>query len=606
MSGEEKGRRFMERFSFGSKETPAVEPELLGFEPKPNLPPPPPVPDLASRKAADAYDPEQEEVTFEAKKNRTRLPPLDSVKGALLSAAPEHPAIRQAIAATDPEASKLGELRVSYRGAVAGAPQTQTWTLRELAPHTLFMGATGSGKTVAMKLHMWSVLRPVREDGPNGKQASEFSMNYRTLVYDAKTDLVPFFARMGFTPSRDVILTNPFDTRSACWDIARDVSNSADSQAFADIVIQDQGGDAFWQVSARETLAAVIDGLNAPIHSDGKRHWDLRHLVTILDTPDLLEQVLDRTEKGRGIVRDYIKTVDRLALSIRATLRANLTPYRLIAALWDHSKYSFSFERWSRGAGVLLVGDHYKYKDSMVRANNMLVRFAIDTLMDRHDHERLKHDLSWLYLDELKNAGRFPNFGTMLTQGRSKGIRSVLAAQGLSTLKATFDEAEAEEVLNNCGEKAIMQLGSAEDAEWAERLFSTHTVTRVSKTVPRQNPQEGSETFSEDKEARVQAREFLELESASDNGGGLHAYFHWRGKDGASNNKLHGTSVDHGMPGPPRRGAPQEFIPRKPEEYDLRVFDENDYGHLGLTRPKDDKPQGPADKSRFKLPKKYD
>jgi len=477
------------------------------------------------------------------------------------------------------------------------------------------MGATGSGKTVAMKLHMWSVLRPVEEKGaPDGD--SPFAMNYRALVYDAKTDLLPFLGRMGFRPELHVILSNPFDTRSAAWDIARDVSNSADSQAFADIVVQDQGGDEFWQVSARETLSAAIDGLNAPVHSEhAKRHWDLRHLVTVLDRPPLLEQVLVRTAKGRGIVRDYIKTVDRLALSIRATLRANLTPYRLIATLWDRADHSFSFERWSRGAGVLLIGDHYKYKDSMVRVNNMLVRYAIDTLMDRHDREH-EHDLTWLYLDELKNAGRFPNFGTMLTQGRSKGIRSVLAAQGLSTLKATFDEAEVEEVLNNCAEKAIMQLGTAEDADWAERLFSLQTVTKVSRTVPRANPAEGSETFHEDREPRVRARELLELESASDTGGGLHAFYHWRGRDGSSNNQLAREVVDSGMPLEQRKEhAPKEFIPRDPSEYDLRPFMDEDYEHLGLTRPDDDEPNtgashtphpqtppSPPQKSRLKLP----
>ena len=175
----------------------------------------------------------------------------------ILRAKPEHPAIRLPVASRDEEAYKLGSLPISYRGAIAGSPLTKPWRLHELSPHTLIMGATGSGKTVAMKLHMWSVLRPVEEEGSIG--GSPFAMNYRALVYDAKTDLIPFFSRMGFIPEVHVILSNPFDKRSAAWDIARDVSNSADSQAFANIVVQDQsGGDEFWQISARETLSAAI------------------------------------------------------------------------------------------------------------------------------------------------------------------------------------------------------------------------------------------------------------------------------------------------------------------------------------------------------------
>ena len=591
---------------------------LLGFEPLADPIPKPPVPDQAARPSAEAFAPEDEEIVFSARPTRMTLPSLDGLAGdgqRRIRPKPEHPAIRLPVASRDPDAWKLGDLRVTYRGAVAQSTLTKPWRLRDLAPHTLIMGATGSGKTVAMKLHMWSVLRPVREQGANGRRESGFATNFRTLVYDAKTDLVPFFAHMGFSTDEHVILTNPFDARSASWDIARDVSNSADSQAFADIAILRQGGDAFWEISARDMLSAAIDGLNSVHPGESKaRHWDLRHLITVMDRPELLKQVLVRTGKGRGIVRDYINTVDRLALSIRATLRASLSPYRLIAALWDRAKYSFSLKRWSEGGGVLLIGDHYKYRHSRVRVNNMLVRDAIDTLMDRHDQN--EHDLTWLYLDELKNAGKFPNFGTMLTQGRSKGIRSVLAAQGLSTLKATFEEAEVEEVLNNCGEKAIMQLGTAEDADWAERLFSMHTVTKISRTVPRQSPNEGSETFHDDRQPRVFAREFLELDSASDNDGGLHAFYHWRGKDGVSCNRLHSTSVDQGMPDPlGERPVPPEFAPRGPEEFEIREFGPEDYDHLGLHPPEDDDgfggPPGgshpPApEESRFKLPPDYD
>lgn len=589
---------------------------LLGFEPIADPVQQPPVRDQAARPPAEAFNPDDEEVVFSARPTRATLPPLDGLPDDAawpIRPKPEHPAIRLPVASRDAEAWRLGDLRVTYRGAVAGSPLTKPWTLRELGTHTLIMGATGSGKTVAMKLHMWSVLRPVREQGPRGRQQSAFATNFRTLVYDAKTDLVPFFARMGLSATKQVILTNPFDARSASWDIARDVSNAADSQAFADIAIQRQGGDAFWEIAAREMLSAAIDGLNFVHPGESRaRHWELRHLVTVMDRPDLLRQVLDRTDKGRGIIRDYISTVDRLALSIRATLRASLMPYRLIAALWDRAEHSFSFKRWSEGGGVLLIGDHYKYRDSMVRVNNMLVRFAIDTLMDRHDQN--EQDLTWLYLDELKNAGRFPNFGTMLTQGRSKGIRSVLAAQGLSTLKATFEEAEVEEVLNNCGEKAIMQLGTAEDADWAERLFSMDTITKVSRTIPRRTPNDGSETFHEDRQPRVYAREFLELNSASDNTGGLHAFYHWRGKDGVSCNQLHSQSVDQGMP--PRavdgKITTPEFIPRGPEQFELRRFGPEDYEHLRL-RP-DDEDAGTQEgthrsspqESRFKLPSDYE
>jgi len=477
-------------------------------------------------------------------------------------------------------AEQLQHLRVNYLGAVRTDAHTIQPELHTLAPHTLFMGATGSGKTLAMKLHMASVLPPSLPD---------YAMNFRSLVYDAKTDLLPFMHRLGFNATDHIILTNPFDRRSAAWDLCTDIDNSADSQAFADIFVQEGTGDAFWQVAAREMVAATIDGLNTPPEGVPKRpHWTLRHLVLVMDDPHLLGQVLDRTPKGRGVRRDYLDAEDdRLKASLNATLRSHVTPYRLVAALWDRSKHAFSMKAWSEGGGMLLIGDHYKYKEAMVRVNNVLVRYAIDTLMDRVGEE--KHDLTWLYLDELKNAGRFPNFGTMLTQGRSKGVCSVLAAQGLSTLKATFNENEEQEVLNNCGNKCIMQLGSDEDAKWAERLFSTVETVKVSQTVHNDPRMEGSRTLTPEKEARVDAAAFLSLPSASDQEGAVTAYYHGRG--GLSSlSKIESKDVRRALP-PPALGSkpPAELEPRSKLVYDLRPLLIPDFEHLGLTPPEGDR-----------------
>ena len=470
-------------------------------------------------------------------------------------------------------AEQLRTIPVNFFGAVDRGSTKLCPQLHSLAPHTLYMGTTGSGKTLAMKLHMASVLQ---SDLPH-----EYAMAFRSLVYDAKTDLLPFMARMGFSPDRHIILTNPFDTRSAAWDIFEDIDNPAASQAFADIFCEEQAGEKFWTVAAREMVSACIDGLNAHTDSEGRRvYWSLRHLVSILDNHNLLALVLDRTEKGRGVARDYISASDRLSDSLKATLRSFVSPYRLIAALWDHAARSFSMIRWASGGGMLLIGDHYRYRESMVRVNNLLVRYAIDVLMDRPGEEKL--DLTWLYLDELKNAGRFPNFGTMLTQGRSKGIRAVLAAQGLSTLKLTFRENEEQEVLNNCGNKCIMQLASDEDARWAERLFSTIERTKIARSIPDDAQHLGSRTFTTATEPYIHAREFLQLPSASDLDGQLSAFYHAAGAV-VSYSEVPKRIIDSSMPQPALQTAlPAEFDPRKKNTYALRPLAKADLEHLGL------------------------
>lgn len=477
---------------------------------------------------------------------------------------PPHPVLSSRVAAAEPGID-FRKLDINYLGAF-----NDRWDrhkLQELSPHYLFMGATGSGKTTAMKLHMYSVF-------PH--QDPRFSMRYRGLIYDPKSDLLSFLVRMGFTPDESVILTNPFDRRSASWNIASDITSDADAQAFAEILVQDHPGQEFWQTSARDIISSLVSGLNAEPQT--RENWDLRDLVLIAGRQNLLLQVLKRTDQGRGALNDYFKGDKRLSGSIRATLRANLAPYRLIAAVWAHAKHSFTFKQWSRGAGIVLIGDHYKYRDPMRRVNNLLVRYAIDNVMDRPGVE--EQDLSWFYLDELKNAGKFPNFGTMLTQGRSKGVRCVLAAQGLSTLQASFPEHEDKEVINNCGNKCIMQLGSDEDARWAERLFSTVTRVKESRTRPIDQPDRGTKTTHEEKEPRLEAKDFLELPSAMNTGGSIHAYYH--APQGFYHTKaVPGDEITASMPSP-LSSPVVDFLPRPEEQFTLRPFARADYDHLKL------------------------
>lgn len=498
---------------------------------------------------------------------------------------PPHPVLSTRTSAGHPQSDYSG-LRVRYRGAFTEGSFMPT--LSELAPHTLFLGATGCGKTTAIKLHMASVLPP---------PSNRFSMRFRSLVYDPKTDLLSFFGELGFHPAQTLILTNPFDKRSSAWDIARDVATVADARSFAEVVVQDHQGQEFWQTAARDIIASVVIGLN---HTTPGR-WDLRDLVLVLDHPALLEQVLKRTPAGLGVLRDYLTGDERLTSSLRATVRSNIEPYHLIAALWDHAECSFSFEEWTRTAGIVLIGDHYKHSRAMKRVNNLLVRYAIDTVMDQPGEVR--GDTTWLYLDELKNAGSFPNFGTMMTQGRSKGIRAVLAAQGLSTLQATFPENEEKEVINNCGNKCVMQLGSEEDAAWAERLFSTTTRSKVTVSTPNRGQQAdgGSTSVAQHKESLLDARDFLTMPSASNTGRSITAYYHEPGglystntvEGGDVNEALeHATSQSASVLG----GAHQlaDFVPRASDEMVLRPFRKADYDHLSL-RPPEEKQEPPDD-----------
>lgn len=449
--------------------------------------------------------------------------------------------------------------------------------LRKLQPHFLIQGMTGSGKTTVMKMLMHSIL-----PDQLASAREKYDLTYRALIYDAKNDLLPFLYRMGLTEKRQVILTNPFDRRSSAWDVAADVTNAADAESFAAIIVtsEESSSDQFWEFAAREVVAGVIHGLIAAAPGN----WGLRDLVHIAADDHLLEQILQKSSPGQRVIARYLKADTRLSGSVLATLQRHVAPYRLIAALWERADTTFNFRAWRNRSGVILVGNHYRHTDAIARVNNLLVRSAVEAVMDLPDEE--EDDLTFFFLDELRYAGRFPGFAQLLNQGRSKGARAVLAVQGMSGLKLVFGENGAGEVANACGNKCILQLADPQDAEWASRLFATTLGHRKSLTNAPDGKQ--STTISEADLNAVQPAEFMNMPNAHDNGGAITGYYH---HPGGYFMKRHipADRVDSAMPPLFTSNAPAAFLPRFESDYELALFGDEDYSRLSL-RPATDSP----------------
>lgn len=445
--------------------------------------------------------------------------------------------------------------------------------LQRLQPHYLIQGMTGSGKTTVMKMLMHSVLPDSL--APPGDR---YDLKYRSLIYDAKNDLLPFLRRMGLSEAREIILTNPFDQRSCAWNVAADITTVADAESFAGIIVtaDESSTDRFWEFAAREIVSGVVSGLITV----APENWDLRDMVHVTTDDHLLTQILSKSRAGEVAASRYLRTDSRLSGSVLATLQRHVAPYRLIAALWERAERVFSLRQWRAGTGVLLVGNHYRHTDAISRVNNLLVRTAIEVVMDVADE--IEDDLSFFFLDELRYAGRFPGFGQLLNQGRSKGARAVLAVQGMSGLKLVFGENGAGEVANACGNKCILQLADPQDAEWASRLFSTATGPLISTT--HQPDGKVSFTFSEKDVDVFPSREFMKLPNAQDHAGAITGYYHHPGGYYMPGH-IPADSVDAAMPPPASAGVPKvpAFIPRPKEEYELTPLGAEDFERLSLS-----------------------
>src|SRR5262245_1373559 len=104
--------------------------------------------------------------------------------------------------------------------------------------HCAYVGATGSGKTVSIRLlleSIWGI-------------ATTHDVPTRMLVYDSKRELLPILHGIFEYLGRDdadekIVVLNPFDRRGVAWDICRDIRRPVHADELAALLIPSASGD---------------------------------------------------------------------------------------------------------------------------------------------------------------------------------------------------------------------------------------------------------------------------------------------------------------------------------------------------------------------------
>lgn len=440
--------------------------------------------------------------------------------------------------------------------------------LSSLAPHFLILGTPGSGKTLLQKMLLYSLL-------PD----AQYGLTYRAAIFDPKRELFPFLVAMGI-PEDHIVVTHPYDARCVAWDLAADFTDPGHAKTLANALIPlrerttDSRNSDFWINVANQTLHHVIVGLmNA-----SPRTWELRDITEACSHVDTIRQVMRRTRSGEDTYRFYFEGRTELAKDVLATLHSYIREFEPLAPLWHRAGQTFSLRDWRRGSGVLLLGADPERPHLLQTINNLIIERMSQILLASLAEQPA--DLTWLFFDELREAGRFTGFHSLLTMGRSKGVRIVLGFQDLSGLRATFGKDEAEEILAICDNKAILHLGSPESAAWASELFAETLRDVESHTVS--HDQHVSRTVKEELVKEALPIQFYKLALAENTGGAIEAFFHAPGR--MYRRKLASAAVDAAMP-PPYTGLENRFIERSEEDQKRADWERADYERLDLTPP---------------------
>ncbi len=348
------------------------------------------------------------------------------------------------------------------RTAIAGVMLDREAETRHFAA----LGITGSGKSTALRELMYTAVQ--RGD--------------RHVVADPDGGAMRVFYRQG-----DVVL-NPFDRRSAKWDILAEISEESDYRFIAESVLPYTGARDHdqWLGHAQQIFAACL------------RTWHENALgasdafLTALATAST-EKIAKLCE-GSAAQRYFESSNERMLSSVMSTLAPALENVKPMTWLQGAP---FSVRRWlNEGKGSLWM----PYRASQIAALRGLIacwmRLAIfEGLSLAPSQERR----IWYHLDELDALGRIEGLKDAQSRLRKFGGCVVIGFQSIAQVRAVYNSADAKTIIENCGNKLILRCEESEGggtARFASEIIGEREIARDEMTHSRTHGKHASRTHT--------------------------------------------------------------------------------------------------------------
>jgi type IV secretory pathway TraG/TraD family ATPase VirD4 len=317
--------------------------------------------------------------------------------------------------------------------------------------HFKLIGTTGTGKSTAIRELLAGAL--LRGD--------------RAVVTDPDGGYLARF----HDPGRGDVILNPFDWRSARWDPFAEVREPYDAEQLASSLIpstEDASGRE-WRGYARTFLAAVVRRCHEIGRHDAGELWRL-----IAMAPGMELRALVAGTPAQPFLEPENA---RMFGSIRSVAGSAAAALEHVCA---QRARAFSVRSWvNDGRGVLFL----PYQASQIAALRTViatwVRLAIFEAMCQASTDRRL----WLIVDELDALGAIDGLKDALARLRKFGGRCVLGFQSISQVSGTYGAAEAQTLVENCGNTLILRCSASEHggtSQFASRLVGEREVARRS------------------------------------------------------------------------------------------------------------------------------
>lgn len=432
--------------------------------------------------------------------------------------------------------------------------------------HILVIGATRTGKS----LIAWGLIRSVLEgfDPDSGK-------DQRAILFDAKQDSLSVLAAMKL--KSPVKTLNPFDTRAYGWRISEDIRTPAAGQRLGSLLVpmNPHLSQPHWD----ETLRGLISELAISFMSNPETRdsWTFRDLIYAATNRERACAVLRHTPSGRDLIEMSLTDREH-ALNVMATVCAKLKPFSIIAALWDRAQgegRTISFSRWKKEQSILVLGNSHELRDAMRTVNQLLFSAASQAMLDLDNNETRE---SWVFLDEVRQAGRLAYLTDLMVEGASRGVKVVMCLQDSKGLDEEYGRNLSGELSGQCHTIVSCKLNQEETATNVAAKFGDTELWQLKTS--RTDGGRKTTSWELERRAAVLPSEIMRLPTPSKRRGqGVKAFY--LTPAGAYLHTMSPDFIDKTL-GCGRDPDVPDFIPRPPDDQYLRPWDEGDLKRLSL------------------------
>jgi len=354
-------------------------------------------------------------------------------------------------------------------------PSLPSIAIKREARHFLIFGGVGSGKTQTILPMMLAAQK--RGDS--------------LLVYDNKGDFTSklpdmpgvFKDRAGRVVRKAIrpVILAPWDSRSAVWDIAVDVSDKAAAREFAAALVPEAKSSPMWSSAARQ----VLTGCLIELQQTKPGAWGFRDLAGLCFRGTVEEyQVTMKRYFPEGLMAVSASNVTSLGILIN--MQAFLSPVADLAEAWPEPMPDrrFSLRDWLKCERpirrVVIVQGNGRFEQLAQSFAKSLFTLAAQTITDPAAVGESQTRRLWVFLDEFPQMGEMSRVAPMLEVGRSKGVRVVLGVQDVAQLKHIYGNERASAWQSLVANQIVCQLQAGATSKFvAEEIIGDREIERI-------------------------------------------------------------------------------------------------------------------------------